>query len=399
VGVAADLALPRALAAGAPPPGPGWNVHYKTLHHFSGRDGALPLAGLILHSDGSAYGTTANGGRFDRGTVYRLTDDQRVKVLHSFADRPRDGAAPLSSVAEGDDGALYGVTPFGGQAVGRDGGVAYRLARGSGYDVLHDFGRTATDGDSSVAGLTLASDRCFYGATRYGGDHGFGVVYRMDTAGVVTPIWSLPANPDPANPYAAPIEGMDGTLYGTSMNGGSEGWGTIYALSRSGRNARVLHSFAFDDGGRPQVGVIQAGDRALYGTTPTNGPDSGGTVYRLGLDGAFDVLHAFALDAQGYYPSSPLLELESGIFVGTTTGGGEHGEGVVFMVGTDGSYRRLHSFGGRADGAPDGFGAAGSLLLIALPGHIVGVCASGGAYGLGTIWSIELTRDGGAPAT
>ena len=56
---------------------------------------------------------------------------------------PRDGSSPRSSVVEGGDGALYGVTPGGGS---EHVGVAYRLAPDSGYSILHHFGVTVEDG-------------------------------------------------------------------------------------------------------------------------------------------------------------------------------------------------------------------------------------------------------------
>ena len=44
-----------------------------TLHHFNDtHDGGYPI-GLVQGSDGSFYGTTAEGGTSEMGTVFRLT--------------------------------------------------------------------------------------------------------------------------------------------------------------------------------------------------------------------------------------------------------------------------------------------------------------------------------------
>lgn len=390
MGFAADLAYPRGIASRVTESsGTPLQIRYRTIHNFSGPDGAHPMAGLIVGSDGLAYGTTSEGGLYRAGTVYRLTHDRRIKVLHSFAGRPHDGLAPESAVVQGRDGALYGVTAHGGHVKEEDGGVIYRLAPGSGYAILHEFGRTATGGDLSVAGLTLASDGNFYGATVYGGDDDYGLVYRIAADGSFTPIWSLPANPEPANPYAAPIEGADGRLYGTSLNGGSSGLGTVYSLLKDGGDPRVLHSLSYEEGARPVAGVTQGSDGALYGTASTYGPRDAGTAYRLTLDGKFEVLHAFGPDIDGDDPSSALTEIQPGVFAGTTTAAGAFYRGTAFMMSRDGRYRLLHSFGGDVHDAPDGWQPFCTLLAVG-PGHILGTCKFGGLYGRGTIWSMQV---------
>ena len=47
---------------------------YTKLHSFSGLDGASPGAGLVFDAKGTLYGTTALGGKFGLGTVFKLTN-------------------------------------------------------------------------------------------------------------------------------------------------------------------------------------------------------------------------------------------------------------------------------------------------------------------------------------
>ena len=69
-----------------------------TLHTFvGGDDGAEPVAALLQASDGSFYGTTSKGGRFDRGTIFRMSLGGQVDILHQFTDSP-DGAGPARRV-------------------------------------------------------------------------------------------------------------------------------------------------------------------------------------------------------------------------------------------------------------------------------------------------------------
>ena len=146
------------------------------LHSFADGpdDGKEPEGALIQASDGDFYGTTAKGGTFGQGTVYRMTADGSVTLLYSFAGEP-DGSTPLGGLLQATDGNLYGTTYWGGAF---SNGTAFRIApNGSGYAVLHDFAR-GVDGAWPVASLVQATDGNFYGTTSAGGA-GMGVVFRF----------------------------------------------------------------------------------------------------------------------------------------------------------------------------------------------------------------------------
>src|SRR5262249_40403814 len=149
------------------------------------------------------------------------------------------------------------------------------------------------DGVFLVEGLIFASDGQFYGAATYGGDFGAGVVFRMDKAGNVTPLWQLGAKEgDPAVPSSALFEAEDGRLYGTTYGGGERG--TLYSLGRDGSDGRIVHSFFGRDGENPNAPVIQGSDGRLYGTARGGGRHGRGTVFSVAPDGSdFRVLHAF----------------------------------------------------------------------------------------------------------
>ncbi len=79
------------------------------MHSFSGPDGRAPAAGVIRARDGNFYGTTEGGGRFGKGTVFRMTPFGAFTTLHSFTDA--DGVSPTAPLVQAGDGVLWGSTP------------------------------------------------------------------------------------------------------------------------------------------------------------------------------------------------------------------------------------------------------------------------------------------------
>jgi uncharacterized repeat protein (TIGR03803 family) len=151
---------------------------YGILRSFMGTngDGRWLSAPLLLASDGVLYGTTEAGGSNDLGTVFKLrTDGSGYAVIKHFAGA--DGQEPHGKLAEGTNGALYGMTKLGGANAC---GVAFRLNRdGSDYGVLYSFGATTNDGVQPYAGLLAAKDGALYGTTYEGGDTARGTIFRI----------------------------------------------------------------------------------------------------------------------------------------------------------------------------------------------------------------------------
>lgn len=149
---------------------------YGVLHYFDYGDGFYPFGGLIEASDGALYGTTTGGGSAGNyGTVFKLNKNgSGYGVIFSFTG---DGTAPRGSLAEGQDGALYGATYEGG--IGTNGTVFKLNKDGSGYTVLHRFANNGGDGSSPHAGVLAASDGAVYGTTVVGGETNSGTVFKL----------------------------------------------------------------------------------------------------------------------------------------------------------------------------------------------------------------------------
>jgi uncharacterized repeat protein (TIGR03803 family) len=158
---------------------------------------------------------------------------------------------------------------------------------------------------------------------------------------------------DAQEPKAALID-LNGTLYGTTVAGGSYlecfgGCGTVFTITLSGKE-KVLHNFASgSDGANPGASLL-AEKGVLYGTTEYGGgEDNFGTVFKISTTGIEKVLHSFGYDDHGFYyydganPVASLIDVKGKLY-GTTSSGGSNGQGTVFKISTSGKEKVLHSF-------------------------------------------------------
>jgi uncharacterized repeat protein (TIGR03803 family) len=108
------------------------------------------------------------------------------------------------------------------------------------------------------------------------------VVYKLDTTGQETVLYSFTGGADGGYPYAGVIRDSAGNLYGTTSNYfGAGGYGVVYKLDTAG-NYTVLYTFTGgNDGGNPFAGVIRDSAGNLYGTTRYGGKEGGGVVFRV----------------------------------------------------------------------------------------------------------------------
>jgi len=251
-----------------------------------------------------------------------------------------------------------------------------------------------TDGLSPGGGLVEASDGNFYGTTESGGTNFFGNVFKMTPAGVVTTIYSFCAQascPDGSGPYGALVQATDGELYGTTISGGANSWGTVFKITLGG-TLTTLHSFNFSDGYGPIAGLVQATDGSLYGTTSFGGVNGSGTVFKITPGGTLTTVYNFNGNDGGELTGGLVLSTD-GNFYGTTQFGGPT-SGTIFKLTPGGAMTTLHSFN-FSDGA---YPAAG--LVQGTDGNFYGTTSSGGANtdctgsfygpGCGTVFSLSV---------
>jgi uncharacterized repeat protein (TIGR03803 family) len=224
-------------------------------------------------------------------TLHVLAVDE-FTVIHTFG-RSADysAGANMPGLVQGADGDLYGVTATAGQ------GIAFKISVGGGFTLLHAFSGGLDGGDPDGA-LMQSSDGYFYGTTCFGGANSHGTVFRLSANGELVTLFSFGYFLQGWNPVGALVQGRDGYLYGTTSNGGSNYWGTVFKISTNGT---LTNLYAFTnglDGASPMAGVVQGTDGNFYGTASAGGAYSNGTVFQITSNGAFTALHSFSLTSR-----------------------------------------------------------------------------------------------------
>ena len=407
---------------------------FTILYSFSGgSDGAYPYAGLIL-SGNTLFGTAANGGNSDSGTVFSVnTDGTGFTALYGFSGES-DGANPHGGLILSGD-TLYGTASAGGNS---GYGTVFRVnSDGTGFTTLYAF-TGPTDGGDPCAGLIL-SGNTLYGTAAEGGSLGYGTVFSLYSApgsldhfaisaisspqGAGTP-FNLKVTAQDADNNTVTSFGSTATLGGTAgVTGrspafslgvlsnarvtptvaglgltvtvndglGHTGSGSIAVVNPAplGHLFRTLYAFSGGSDGSTLYSGLALSGTTLYGSTRTGGNSGNGTLFRIKTDGTgFTTLHSFTGQSDGSEPYDTLV-LSGSTLYGTTSGGGSWEAGAVFGVNTDGTgFTTLHSLNGGSDGANPYAG------LILSGNTLYGTAESGGNSGAGTVFAVNIDGTG-----
>ena len=306
--------------------------------------------------------------------------------LYSFGRSPTDGELPKAGLVQGRDSNFYGTTGFGGTS---GTGTVFRISPSGSYTNLYSFGRSATDGANPRGGLVQGRDSNFYGTTEQGGTRGFGTVFRISPSGNYTSLYSFGSSAtDGANPRAKLVQGRDSNFYGTTEYGGTSGTGTVFRISPSG-SYTSLYSFGScaTDGKLPRAGLVQGSNGNFYGTTSFGGTYNSGTVFRISPRGGYTNLYSFGRSPNdGVYPYGGLVQGSDGNFYGMTQQGGTRSVGTVFRISPSGSYTNLYSFGR----SPTDGKLPKARLVQGNDGNFYGTTQQGGTTGNGTVFKLTV---------
>jgi uncharacterized repeat protein (TIGR03803 family) len=238
-------------------------------------------------------------------------------------------------------------------------------------------------GEFLYSPLTEGTDGNFYGTTVEGGTDGDGTVFKITTNGVLTTLFSFDDS-DGAIAYGGLVLGNNGFFYGTTYEGGTYGDGTVFKITAYGRLNTLIELDGYN-GMYPAAGMVQGSNGIFYGTTLEGGVYGYGTIYQTSAL-SLTTLVSFNYD-DGGYPSSVLVQGSDGSFYGTTEEGGATGWGTVFKMTPSGLFTVLYSFSGGNDG-----GSPIPGLVQATDGNFYGTTYEEGADGYGTVF--EITSSG-----
>ena len=368
---------------------------YSVMYSFAGgNDGSYPAAGLVQDAKGNLYGTTNEGGVHGYGTVFKVDSSGKETVLYSFTDTKGDGAYPSAGLVLDAEGNLYGTTVSGGT---NNYGTVFRLGTTGTLAILYNFTGSAPDGGFPYSTLVRDTKGNLYGTTFQQGAHGYGTVFKVDSTGKETVLYSFSGTGgDGANPRAGLVRDAKGNLYGTTYYGGLEscnniGCGVVFKLNAKGKET-LLHTFTGTggDGTNPSSGLARDAKGNFYGTTRFS--PTGGTVFKIDPSGKETVLYAFSGGTDGNEPFDETLVLDGqGNLYGTTLLGGDlpcvpawYGCGTVFKLDATGKETVFYEFTGASG---DGANPMAGLVRDA-KGNLYGTTAYGGAYGFGTVFKL-----------
>jgi len=219
--------------------------------------------------------------------------------------------------------------------------------------------------------------------------------------------------PDGENVYAGLVQGLDGSLYGTTSQGGAHGGGTVFRISPSGSLTTLYNFCAVSgcaDGEFLYAGLTLATSGSFYGITQGGGANGYATVFSITPAGVLTTLHSFCSQsgcADGGYPYGGLFQATDGAFYGTTYVGGnvntQSPDGTVFKITSSGALTTLYRFCRGFSTCPDGSSAMGGVIQ-ASDGNFYGTTYTGGtrlgwAEALGDVGTVFKITPGGKLTT
>jgi len=268
-----------------------------------------------------------------------------------------DGAAPEAALILSGN-TLYGTAADGGNANFQNagGGTIFAVQTdGLGFTNVYTFtlpvNGTNSDG-ANPAGSLVLSGNTLYGTTQDGGSIGFGTVYRVNTDGLdFTNLYTFTNGTDGYEPIGG-LSLSGNTLYGV-VNGGTTRRGSVFAIQTDGTGFTNLYYLTAGQFPVNPAGLILSGG-TLYGTTFSY-PNS--TIFKVNTDGSgfTNICNVFNGGSYGSRVIASLILSGNTLYGTAEYGGTSTGYGSVFAVNTDGSgFTNLYIF--PTDGGYNGFG-------------------------------------------
>jgi uncharacterized repeat protein (TIGR03803 family) len=399
------LALPAFICTGRA-------ESFESITSFGNGPRNPERAHLYFHSDGSIYGTSANGGANGIGTVFKMDRAGNVAVIVEFAgvSGAARGAYPNAGLINDSLGFLWGTTAESG-AFGR--GTIFKINAATGaISTVADFTGPsgAFPGGRSYSGFVNDGAGYLWGTTSEANANGFGTIFKVNpTTDSVTTVHHFSGSVGPTKGwavYAPMITDGAGFLWGTTRFGGTANLGTVFKVEIASGAFTTVAEFTVPNASRPQAGLVADGHGNFWGGTIPDAQNRG-TLFKV--EAATGVLST-ALEftgtvgpTKGTHVYSALVNDGSGFLWGTTSTGGSPDLGTIFKINPlTGEFTNVVEFTGTSGAAP-GHNPIAPLCYDG-QGYLWGTTSYGGTGNVGTVYRIKLppltlTLTGSPPET
>jgi uncharacterized repeat protein (TIGR03803 family) len=252
--------------------------HAETTRYTFGLEAEAPPA--LIDVGGTFYGVGGGGtssayGYNSGGTIFSVAPGAKLETL-LYTLSESDGLEPNSLINA--NGLFYGTTVFGGA---NGGGSLFQFDPSTNkFKTLYSFNsQNGTDGYYPV-GVTYANGK-LYVVTNQGDANGAGAVYAFSTTGARTTLYSFTGKNDGSDP-STPLLYTNGVLVGAASGNGQYNHGTIYQLTLAGVET-TIHAFGAKtgDGAYPSSFLVATGAGEIYGTTLQGGTAGSGTIFKF----------------------------------------------------------------------------------------------------------------------
>lgn len=344
------------------------NYNYKDLQEVSRTFSAFDNPYVTLAGTGNENG------------VFSIDESNSFSVWQNFSIDQSTGSRPVGSLIRNND-KLWGLTKTGGD---NNDGVIFTIdLEGSNYQVIRHFDKSVDGG--APLGTLMASDNLLWGTTTTGGNNGFGTIFQIDSTGNNFTVVHHFDGTGGDTPHGALIE-SNGYIWGTTAEGGSDNVGVIFRIKKDGFEFSTIHEFQYnshDESNGPIGGLTEFGGK-IWGTSEDGGPNTGGYIFNLNLDGSdFSIVHDFVNHSGPSFPTTRLLPVGNKLW-GTTVNGGSGGSGVVYYYDVmAGTLAVVHDFVGDEGSEPNS-------PMIEVNNELWGMTNAGGTADGGTIYKLKI---------
>ncbi len=377
---------------------------FTTLFTFDKINGYGPLAPLIQGTNGHFYGATPQGAANGGGAIFEMTPSGKLAGGYSFCALANcvDGRQTYAPLVQAENGNFVGVTTEGGSACASSGGdgrcgTFFELTPTGALTTLYNFCSLSNCADGyspQTAPVEISGN--FFGSVGLGGTNSAGLIYELATDGTFSIRYTFCSQTncaDGSNPGAL-VRGPNGNLYGTTVFGGTNRYGTIFEINPSGQLTTV-YNFTGNGGDTGVSSFLQANNGNFYGTT-LNFDNGDGEIFELSNTGQFTILYTFCgfnCQTQLADPGA-MIQASDGNFYGVASIGGANFNGGIFKMTPAGTVSTYLSFPtcNTNFSCPSGFAPGG--LMQGTDGNFYGVMDAGGwmpCFGLagcGTVYKV-----------